>query len=160
MTRHANPAGYQIGQSLPPPAPRAAPFGAECQPAWFCLTPRATAAAHKAGREFFSGYNMRAFYPSEERWTKRRDDKGRKVMAEVPIVTGYLWVQVLRAPLWHVIKTEKWCAGVFKIGDTVIEFPYAVIRHLQGLTVGAVKVLKLVDVKILERRDGHSGRLR
>ena len=136
MTSH-----YRIGQALPPADAPPAPFGARCQPAWYCITPKRTAAAHAEGREFFRRWNMHSFYPSEER-TRQATGGRKRVTTEAPMVPGYLFAQCLQEPLWHVIKAEPWCAGVFKIGETVIRFPWPVIKHLQGMTVDAERLAR------------------
>jgi len=132
---------YHIGQIIDPAPRQAKPFGAEMRPAWFCVHPKPSRSAHAAGREFFREFGMHAFYPSEERFRAGKGNR-KRVAYEVPMVTGYLFAQCLREPLWHVIKQEDWCAGVFKIGETVINFPFAVIRHLQGLTVDAERLAR------------------
>lgn len=132
---------YHIGQILPPASQAPEPFGPSCEPAWYCVHPKPNITAHSDGREFFRGFNMFAFYPSEERFRVGKGDRKRTAY-EAPMVTGYLFAQCLREPMWHIIKQEAWCAGVFKIGESVIKFPYAVIRHLQGLTVDAERLAR------------------
>lgn len=135
---------YHIGQVFPPAQKPAEPFGHDRKVAWHCFVPKPTAADHAAGREFFRAHGMFAFYPSEER-TRSIKGPRKRLTTEVPIVTGYLFAQCLRQPIWHVIKAEKWCVDVFRIGEHVVEFPYAVIRHLQGLTVDAERLRRAED---------------
>jgi len=132
---------YHIGQILDPSPRQAEPFGAEMRMAWVCVHPKPSPKAHQLGRAFFREANFSVFYPSKERAVKGKGDRKRDAV-EVPILPGYLFVQMQREPHWHVIKREKWFAGVFKIGETVIEFPYVVIRHLQGMTVDAERLAR------------------
>ena len=127
---------YTIGQIISTPPSRLDPFGAACKPVWHCIIPKPTPKAHEEGRAFFRAANMHAFYPSQERLTRAKKPLPR----EVPLLPGYLFAQCLRAPLWHVIKSERWCRDVFKVGDAPVAFPYAMIRHLQGMTVEAEKL--------------------
>ena len=126
---------YTIGQIITATQPQPA-FGADCKPVWHCIIPKPTPKAHEEGRAFFRAANMHAFYPSQERLTRAKKPMPR----EVPLLPGYLFAQCLRAPLWHVIKSERWCRDVFKVGDAPVAFPYQLIRHLQGMTVEAEKL--------------------
>ena len=127
---------YQIGQIIRDTKPPPDPFGRDCAPAWYCIIPKPTPKAHEEGREFFRAVNMHSFYPSQERMTRAKKPAPR----EVPLVPGYLFAQCLRQPFWHVIKAERWCRDVFKVGEVPVAFPYQLIRHLQGMTVEAEKL--------------------
>ncbi len=126
---------YTIGQIFTATPPQPA-FGADCKPVWHCIIPKPTPKAHEEGRAFFRAANMHAFYPSQERLTRAKKPLPR----EVPLLPGYLFAQCLRQPLWHIIKAERWCRDVFKVGDAPVVFPYHLIRHLQGMTVEAEKL--------------------
>ena len=134
---------YIIGQIIPPSDRRvAAPFGPYCTPAWYCILPKPTSKQHIEGRDFFRDHNMHAFFPSEAR---TRTNRKTVTVYEKAVMPGYLFAQVLRWPRWDVIKAERWCAGVFRVGENPVVFPYPIIRHLQGMTVEAERLRRAED---------------
>jgi len=134
---------YQLGQIVPAPSNAPLdPFGPICVPSWYCILPKPTTKQHIEGRDFFRAHNMHSFFPSEEHTRRNR----KSVTAyEKAVMPGYLFAQVLQWPRWDVIKAEKWCAGVFRVGENPVVFPYPIIRHLQGMTVESERLRRAED---------------
>lgn len=133
---------YHIGQQLPAAASLGY-FGRECQPRWNCVITRPGSAAHIDCRAFVRDQNMFAFYPSHEVTPKAR--RGRRMEPrEVPLdgFAGYVFAQFLREPQWHLWGQHKWFIDVFKVGENPYDFRYVQIRHLQGMTVDAERLLR------------------
>lgn len=91
---------YHIGQTHPI---EATPLWAEpCPPAWyiFTLPPRGeTPAAAWLARNGCDD----TWYPSETAYRRQRFKPNARVPYERPVAPGYLFANVTRRPLWHVL---------------------------------------------------------
>lgn len=128
---------YEVGQIVPAtPLPRDITHGPETSPTWHCVIvgPQKESTA----RAYFRAKGIYAFYPSQN---AVRTIRGKRRETERPIISGMIYIQARRSMQWHILKARRIIRGVMCQGGYPVAIPSDVIKHLQGLTVEAERLV-------------------